>query len=138
MGKQKNEFFEPMRTYLTSACLIAAAQAVSIQYGNCGATCGTNCPDPCNPDFDDFSADTDHVMVNKIDIAKDTMRDVQPLVDGFVELALVEDVFVPLVGEEEAYFITHDIVEPIIDAEVCEKMVDVETVLEKYEELNPD
>ena len=69
-----------MRFHLTLALLFAAAQAVKM--GPILAQVDAKyCEPKCDPSGDDFDADTDHGMTMEIDVSKDVVEDVKPLVE---------------------------------------------------------
>merc|ERR1719510_2706269 len=107
-----------MRFHLTLALLFAAAQAVNID-SMLAQVDATKCEPKCKPSGEDFDADTDHAVKMEIDISKDVVEDVKPIVEEALNEQGVKAALEAVVGEDNADALIDEVITPCLDATIA-------------------
>ena len=126
-----------MRFHLTLALLFAAAQAVNID-SMLAQVDATKCEPKCNPSGEDFDADTDHPVKMEIDITKDVIEDVKPIVEEALNEQGVKAALEAVVGPDAADALIDEVITPCLDATIADNLINVDAVEGAIKMLNPD
>ena len=127
-----------MRFHLTLALLAAAAQAVKMGPVLAQTNAKSWCEPNCDPSGDDFNADTDHPVKMEIDVSKDVVEDVKPIVEEALSEQGVKAALEAVVGEDGADALIDEVVMPVFDSAVADFLLPVDAVIEAEKSLNPD
>jgi len=98
----------------------------------------SSCEPVCDPSGDDFDADTDHMKKTVIDVSKDVIMDVKPVVEEALSTQGVMEALAAVVGDDGAEALIDEVLIPCMDSAVADNLINVNAAIEAEMELNPD
>lgn len=101
------------------------------------AQMSAGCEPKCDPSGDDFDADTDHTFKSKIDVSKDVVEDVKPIVEEALSAQGVQESLAAVIGEDGAEGLMNEVITPCMDSAVAD-MLPVDEVIEAEKSINKE